>query len=424
MPFTPTLADTADLTEVRSKLTEAAAYAAGLQAVPADKRDDAWKADARSAIDFIQTMDPVERVMSAAEARKAADDAAEAEKRDAEERRKRGIAGPTAAFLAAEEERVTPGREVTAADGYEDFAARGGRGTFETEVRTLLTSGTTDPAAGIWRPVGQPYMRAGTERRQRLFVRDLISVQPTGLASVPYIRELNAATNEGGAQTTSEGSAKAEVVMQFEQQDAPIRKITAWIPATSEILADAPTLRGYIDSRLAYMILLREEAQVLAGNGSAPNLRGITETTGTQIQAAVAGDVPATIAAAFGKIENVDGDPDGVAMNPLDFWGAIATRHANQFDNGFGGNAPAEMSSITWGERVVRTRALAEGSAIVASWFLGATLFQREGVTIRVGDQHSDFFTTNKVAILGEERVGLAVHRPDWFVETAIDLTA
>jgi HK97 family phage major capsid protein len=424
MPFAPTIADSSDLAEVRSKLTEAAEYAAGLQAVAADKRDDTWKADVRSALDFIQTMDPVERVMSGNEARARQDAADAAEKARLEELRKRGLSGPTAAFVAADEERITPGREVTSHEDFEAFAARGGHGLLEVEVRTLLLSENSDPAAGVWRPVGQPYMRPGTERRQRLFVRDLISVQPTGLSSVPYIRELNAATNEGGAATTSEGSAKAEVTMQFVQADAPIRKITAWIPAVTEILADAPTLRGYIDSRLAYMILLREEAQVLAGNGSAPNLRGITETTGTQTQSAVAGDVPATFALAFGKIENVDGDPDGVAMNPLDFWGAVATRHATQFDNGFGGNAPAELSSISWGERVVRTRALAEGSAIVGSWFLGATLFQREGVSIRIGDQHSDYFVLNKVAILGEERVGLAVHRPDFFVETTIDLTA
>ena len=426
MPFTPEITDAADLAEVRSKLSEAARYGLDLQRTPADKRGKEWADDVRSAVDFVNLFDAVERGLKAEAEAKAQAEADERAKKAEEQRRRRGVSGPTAAFESLDEERISAGREVTSSEGYAEWAERGGRGLFETEVRTLLLSENTDPAAGVWRPVGTPTLRPGTERRQRLFVRDLLSVQPTGLSSVPYIRELNAATNETGATTTSEGSAKAEVTMQFVQVDAPIRKITAWIPATTEILADAPTLRGYIDNRLAYMILLEEEAQVLSGNGTAPNLRGITETTGTQTQSAVAGDVPATFAQAFGKIENVDGDPDGVAMNPLDFWGAIGTRHTTQFDNGFSGNQPAsvEIGSLTWGERVVRTRSLAEGSAIAGSWFLGATLFQREGVSIRVGDQHSDYFTTNKVAILGEERVGLAVHRPDFFVEVTIDLTA
>lgn len=429
MPFDLKIKPESTLAEVRTAAGDAARYAMELRATPADKRGDTWADDVRSAVDAINFLDPLEKALTL-EARAQAEKDAEQRAADEQERReKAGLRGP-ASFAADGEQRArTPGAEFTLHEEYADWASAGARGLLSVEVRTLLTSGDSDDVgsgSGVFRPVGTPTLRPGTERRQRLFVRDLISVQPTGLSSVPYIRELNAAANEGGATTVSEGSAKPEVTMQFEQHDAPIRKIAAWIPATTEILADAPTLRGYIDNRLAYMILLREEAQVLSGNGTAPNLRGITETTGTQTEAAVAGDVPATFANAFGKIENVDGDPDGVAMNPLDFWGAIGTRHSTQFDNGFGGNQPAsvEIGSLTWGERVVRTRALSQTAAIAGSWFLGATLFVREGVTIRVGDQHSDYFVNNKVAILGEERVGLAVHRPDFFVEVTLDLTA
>ena len=397
------------LADVREHLRDVATRAVELRATPADKRGDTFETDLRAAIDDIHFANDIETAL--AKVARGEREAAENEQR---------AKGPRGAFERMQDEQITAGNEFVKADGYEDWVNSGQRGTFQTEVRTLLTSSTTDPAAGIWRPVGTPVLRAGTERRRRLFVRDLLTVQQTGLSSIPYIQELNPLTNETGASAVSEGSAKPEVTMQFVQADAPVRKIAAWIPVTTEILADAPTLRGYIDSRLEYMILIREEQQVLFGSGTAPQLRGITETSGTQTQAAVAGDVPATFAQAFGKIENVDGDPDGVVMNPIDFWTAVATRHSTQFDSGFGGNAPAEMSSITWGERVVRTRAMTALSALVGSFALGATLFEREGVTIRVGEQHSDYFTTNKVAILGEERVALAVNRPDWFVETTI----
>ena len=136
----------------------------------------------------------------------------------------------------------------------------------------------------------------------------------------------------------------------------------------------------------------------------------------------VEGDLPATFAKSYAKIEEVDGDPDGVAMNPTDYWTAMATRHANQFDNGFGGNAPAQASSISWGEPVVRTRALAAGTSIVGSWRIGATILDRSSITIRVGDQHADYFIENKLVILAEKRTILQVHRPDFFVETEVDL--
>lgn len=426
MPFTPTISDKADSAEIRTHLTTAAGELIDLQRTPADKRGDDFADEVRSRIDFMQTFDPVakvlddtERAAAEAEAREAA---AEQAKRLAELTGRRG--GPTAAGADLSERARTAGEEFVLSDGYEDFQKRNGDGHYSVEVRTLLTSNDDTADAGIWRPVGTPTLKAGTENRRRLFVRDLLSVSPTGLASVPYIQELNAVTNETGASAVAEGSAKPEVVMQFQQADAPIRKIAAWIPATTEILADAPTLRGYIDARLAYMILLREEQQVLKGTGTAPEIRGIYNTTGTQTQGATNNDVPGTVALALGKVENADGDPDGVVMNPIDYWTAIATRHSTQFDNAGSGPAPSAAAGITWGVPAVRTRALDTLECLVGAFAMGGTLFEREGVTIRVGDQHSDYFVANKVAILGEERVGLAVHRPDWFVETTLDITA
>lgn len=410
MPFAPVISESADVREVRSHLGAAGQYLVGLRRLPEGDRGANYADDVRSAMDFIHQFDHVERALTAS--LKVEPPAA-------------GTRGPSAAFGdISDVDRRSAGARFVDTDGYREFAQRGGIGMYRAEVRALLTGYDDTSDAGLLRPVGQPQLPPQTIRRQRLFVRDLLSVVSTGLASVPYIQELNAITNETGALNTAEGSAKAEVTMQFQAMDAPIRKITAWIPATTEILSDAPTLRGYIDTRLEYMIKLREEQQILKGDASGAQLRGITETVGTQTQTAVAGDVPATFAGAIGKIENVDGDPDGIAMNPLDYWGAVSTRHTTQFDNGFGGNAPAEVPAISWGLPVVRTRSLVATEAIVGSWRLGATVLDREGVSIVVGNQHSDFLIYNKVAIVAEERVGLAVHRPDFFVETTLDLTA
>lgn len=411
MPYQSTLAADSTLEQVRDDLRGAAAYALELRARPADQRGDGWEADVRSAVDHINFVDPIERGLAAA-------DRAERDRRAGETR------GPRGAFAgAAGDEARSPGVEFTTAEGYDEWASSQ-RGVFQAEVRTLLWSDTAGgTGAGLFRPVGQPYLRAGTERQARLFVRDLLNVQETGLSSVPYIREFAALTNETGAAMTAEASAKAEVTMQFEQVDAPVRKITAWVPATTEILGDAPTLRGYIDNRLAYMVLLREEVQVLNGNGTAPNLRGILQTTGIQTQSAVNNDVPATLGQAIGKVENVDGEADGVAINPVTYWAAMTTRYSTQFDNANGGNAPAQQEAFTWGLRAVRSRSMASLQALLGSYRMGATLFQREGVVIKVGEQHSDYFTTNRVAIVAEERIALAVHRPDWFVDATLDIT-
>jgi len=131
----------------------------------------------------------------------------------------------------------------------------------------------------------------------------------------------------------------------------------------------------------------------------------------------------ATLGRAIGKVEAVDGEADGIAIEPTTFWTMVTTRYANQFDGGFGAGVPyGNPPANPWGVPVVRSRAVAANKAIVGSWAMGATLFDRMQTTIRVGNQHSDFFTNNKVAVLAEERVALAVHRPDFFVNC--DLTA
>jgi hypothetical protein len=413
MPFAPTIEPDADLTKVRGHLSDAAKYCLELRSRPKDKQDANYAEDVRSAIDFINEFDPIERALTAA---------GRPVEVVTESRGGRG----NGADLGDNEFRSI-GRQVTEGKGFEEWVTSGRRGAYVVETRNLVgefpSGNQFATGANLLMPVGSPFLQSGTLQRRRMFVRDLVTVQPTGLSDIPYLRELNAATDETGALMVSEGSAKPEVALEFQAADAPVRKIAAWLPVTDEIMSDAPTLRGYIDSRLEYMLMIREEAQELNGNGTPPNLTGITATAGIQTRAAVAGDLPATIGLAIALVENVDGEADGVALNPLDFWTAVTKRYTTSFDNAGTGNAPNAQAGITWGLPAVRTRALLTTKAIVAAWKLGATIFDREQTTIKVGDQHNDNFIKNILIVLGEKRVAFAVWRPALFVDTTVPNT-
>jgi HK97 family phage major capsid protein len=405
MPYTPEIGESPSLNEVRSALEGAAHTLIELQRTEPEKRSAEWQEDVASTRGFIQTYDSVATALEHAERTPLAPESN----------------GPTAAFLTGLGQNLTRGQEVTESAAYKDWVTAGARSQDfpQVEVRTLLDSSGSDNAA-LLRPVGSPELHTQNVQQRRLFVRDIITTQETGLASVPYIRELNSATNAAGASATAEGAAKNEQVMEFEQDDAPARKLTAWIPATTEILADAPTLRGYIDTRLTYSIKLREEAQVLNGGGGSINLKGIRRFTGLETEAGVTADIPAGVGNSIAKIEENDGQASACAFNPIDYWKAVVSRHSTQLDNGFGGNAPAVMSSITWGLPVVRTNSMEAGKALVGDFVLGATLYDREAITVRSSDSHDDYFIKNKVAIVAEERIALAVYRPDWFCELTV----
>lgn len=330
------------------------------------------------------------------------------------------------------------GSVVTSDEGYQRFAQarQSGAGYHEIEIpgslfaynnafRATIIGGGMTPVdgsgGGVFAPVGQAL--PPPVRQMRLFLRDMINVQQTTLSSIPYIREVNPASLEYSASAVAENAAKPEVALDWTLDDAPVRKVAAWVPVTTEIIDDAPTLQGYIDGRLAYMLAVREEYEILNGSGTAPHLKGILQYSELQTQS-FSTDAITSIGLAIGKVENVDGEADGVAMNPIDYWTMVTTRH-NTFFDGDGTSGPGlpytNANALgAWGLNTVRSRALVSGFALVGSWRLGATLFDRMQTTIKVGNQHSDFFTNNKVAVLAEERVALAVHRPDFFVNVDI----
>ncbi len=432
VPDAPTIQSSAELRE--AALT-AADRLVGLRSIPEERRPDSWATEVRAAVDELNDtnalFDTAVRMEQDAMQR-AAWDAALTEAADPN---RRGSRGPDGAFTDAAPDARSAGAQFVESDEYRaqlgeviDGGARellhkSGSGF---EVRNLLTGSSIGTSgSNVFAPVGTPYLQAGTLRMMRFFMRDVLPVQNTGLQTVPYIKELNAATNETGATTVQEASAKPEVTMEFTSAEAPIRKIAAWIQVTEEAYADAPTLQGYVDTRLAYMLQVEEEDQLLQGNGTAPNISGITDQSGVQTQSAVADDLAGTIGLAIAKIENVDGDASFVAINPITFWTGVVERHSSQMDGGAlaSGNLPWGMPPTTlFGLPAIRSRVFSSNKALVGAG-LGATIFERSGTTIRSTDSHASLFISNTLVVLAEKRTGLAVHRPDWFVDTTLSFS-
>lgn len=283
------------------------------------------------------------------------------------------------------------------------------------EHRALVAENDANGSSGLL-PVGQPFLV--DTRRRRLFIRDLIGVQQTGLAAIPYIRELNPVANALSASTVAEGGTKPEAKMEFTPDLAPVQVIATTIPITTQIMEDATTLVGYINGRLIYMLQYREEDEVLRGNGVTPDLKGILTYSGIQTNA-TGTDAAIRIGNSIAKIELVDGFADGVAMNPADYWSMMTARTSGsgQFDAAAFTSAPLQY---VWGLPIVRTNAMASKQTLVGNFAMGATLFDRSQSGVRVFEQHADYAATNKVLLRAEERVALAVNRPDFFCVTTL----
>jgi HK97 family phage major capsid protein len=101
---------------------------------------------------------------------------------------------------------------------------------------------------------------------------------------------------------------------------------------------------------------------------------------------------------------------DGVVMSYAD-WTALMKLKDTTGRYIFGD--PSGMRAPTvWGRPVVPTNSLSSRKWLVGAFQLATALWDREEATVRIAEQHSDFFVRNMVVLLAEERIALTVYRP------------
>jgi len=274
---------------------------------------------------------------------------------------------------------------------------------------------STDPKGGI---LVSPQTIAGvlTPPQEDLRIRDLLNVQRTTSNAIEYIVETGF-TNASAV--APEKSLKPQSDLTFDIESATVKTLAHWIPATRQIIQDAPMLRNYVDGRLTYGLALTEEAQILYGDGVGDNMAGIMTNPNVQNVGGVA--------AADTRIDHLRraitrtllaGYPaTGIVLHPSD-WEDI------ELQKGTDGHY-IWVSVVNGGETrlwrvpVVQSTGMNEGEFLVGAFGLAGQLWDREQANVRISEHHADYFARNMLAILAEERLALTVYRPEAFVRGA-----
>ncbi len=295
------------------------------------------------------------------------------------------------------------------------------------EQRTLIYTGATanlinaDRLGGIYRPLLQPF---------QVDMRDVLINGQTDSNAVEYVRELaftNAAAETAEAVSLVTG-AKPESALTFEVITTTTKLIAHWVPITRQTIQDAAQVETYVNGRLIEGLRLRENLQIIAGDGTGANLTGLLSTAGIgNLDAAywTANPLPAVGAAANNldrlrrarKYIQVTGlaMPSFVVLHPDD---------AEKFDElktttgEYVAAGPFEYQQIRrlWGMTVVENIGVTAGNFLVGSG-TDAAVFDRMDAQVFISDSHSDFFVRNIFTILAEERIALAVFRPSAFAK-------
>jgi len=312
------------------------------------------------------------------------------------------------------------GYTVTEAQEFKDWVSRGGKGRFVMEVKAIISSLTTDAdgsAGDLIVPMRVPGVITPAQRR--LTIRDLLTPGRTGSNAIQYVKETGF-TNNAATVTETAGTAKPQSEIKFDIVTSAVTTIAHWVLATKQILDDVPMLQSYIDGRLRYGLMLAEEAQLLTGGGTGTDLNGIY----TQASAYSAPIVPSA-AGVLTKVDVIrlamlqaalaEYPASGITMHPSD-WADIELTKTDDgaylFANPQGGSEPR-----LWRLPVVETQAMTVDKFMVGAFQLGAQIFDRQDATVEISTEDSDNFRKNLVTVRAEERLALAVYRPEAFIK-------
>lgn len=288
------------------------------------------------------------------------------------------------------------------------------RGKVALMLKATITSVTTDTAGAAGDALVAtriPGIIAPNQRR--MTVRDLLTPGTMDGNSLEFVRETGFNNNAG---MVAEGAAKPQSDIKLDLVSTNAKVIAHHSKASRQILDDVAQLQSYIDGRLRYGLAFKEETQLLSGDGTGQNLLGIIPQA-TAFSAAFA---PASetaidkIRLAMLQAALAEYPATGTVMHPTD-WARIELTKDSQ-GRYIIGNPQGTTAPTLWNLPVVATQAISVDKFLTGAFQLGAQVFDRWAARVEIATENEDDFVKNLLTMLCEERLALAVYRPESFI--------
>lgn len=252
---------------------------------------------------------------------------------------------------------------------------------------------------------------------RQLFVRSLIPVTKVSGDKIWYLQH-TAYTNAAAA--VAAGGLKPTSVLTVTRIEDTVRTIAHVSEALDRaLLSDFDALVNFIESNLRMGVLLAEENQILNGNGTSPNLRGILNTVGIGTQAVGADNRADAIHKAINACRLALFEPDAIVLHPTDWQTVRLQKNAN--GDYYTGDAIQGDPDRLWGKQVITSPVIAQGTGLVGAFAVGAQLWDREEARVTftesgLGDSAGqELFSRNQIRFRAEERVSFGVPYPTAF---------
>ena len=270
---------------------------------------------------------------------------------------------------------------------------------------TLKAAGTMALSTNTTGQIPQAEREAGITRivRRNPFILELVNVGTIMSNVWEWVEQKNA---DGGAAMTAEGAAKSQADFDLVVASANVKKVTAYIKVTKEMLDDVELMRSEIDQELTELINLKIDDQLLNGTGLTVNLTGITTNATAWSAGAFALSIPTpnkwdVLRTAINQVRVNLFEPTYIVMHPTD----VTSMELSKGTDGHYILPPfaSQDGTNVAGIRVVANTGVNIDKFLVGDFSKSGVRF-KEGLTINVGYENDDF-TKNLVTILAEARL-------------------
>lgn len=315
--------------------------------------------------------------------------------------------------VPAKAEAKSVGESFVADKAYTDFVS--GAATSARAVITLdknsnstpTTVGTTGPAATSLAPSFYAGVFGTPNVPQK--IEPLIPHIAVTTDSVDYVTVADTI----GAAGVAEAGAIPESKFTPTLAKANVVNVAHYTKITKQLADDAPALAAYINTKMLYGLQNKVESQIVNGNGTAPQLKGLLATgsyTDASAQLTGAKNLFDLLLLLQGVAETAAYEPEALVLNPMT-WAQLAMEKDSQGRYLLGGPGLAANKSV-WGIPVVTSSAVPAGKFIFGNFTQTVTIYDRQQVAVEMTGTNEDDFTHYLYTIRASRRLALAVEVP------------
>lgn len=315
--------------------------------------------------------------------------------------------------VPARAEAKSVGDSFVADKAYTDFVS--GAATSARAVITLdkdstptpTTVGTTGPAATSLAPSLYAGVFGTPNIPQK--IEPLIPHIAVTTDSVDYVTVADTI----GAAGVAEAGAIPESKFTPTLAKANVVNVAHYTKITKQLADDAPALAAYINTKMLYGLQNKVESQIVNGNGTAPQLKGLLADgsfTNASAQLAGAKNLFDLLLLLQGVAETAAYEPEALVLNPMT-WAQLAMEKDSQGRYLLGGPGLAANKSV-WGIPVVTSSAVPAGKFIFGNFTQTVTIYDRQQVAVEMTGTNEDDFTHYLYTIRASRRLALAVEVP------------